>query len=334
MSLLNRRAFVAGAGLVGLGLAAGCGRLPWQGPQPATVPKVGLLWASDASNPHYEAFRAGLRELGYVEGQNLHLESRWSDGDDDRLPALAAELVRPPVDVIVTEGTRGTAAAQAAAGTIPIVMAQIADPVGAGFVASLARPGGTITGLSILAAQLSQKRLDLLKETLPGLTRVGVPWNFTNPASEIQFRETQAAGEILGVEVVSFQVHGANDLEAAVQSATRESVGGLIVFGDPFFASQRAHIVALAERSRLPVMYNHRQFVDAGGLMSYGPNNYALYRRAAYYVDRILKGAKPADLPVEQPMTFDFVVNLKTARELGITFPNEIMLQVTEVIDQ
>jgi putative tryptophan/tyrosine transport system substrate-binding protein len=296
------------------------------------VPRVGLLWASDASNPHYDSFLAGLRDLGYVDGQNIRLELRGSDGDDDRLPALAAELARVPVDIIVTEGTPGTAAARAAAGPIPIVMAQIADPVGAGFISSLAHPGGTITGLSINTAQLSEKRLDLLRETVPGLTRVGVPWVIANPAHELQFRGTQAAGTTLGVQVLPLQVHGANDLELAFQTATQQSVQGLLIFGDPLLLSQRAQIVGLAAQSRLPVMYNQRQFVDAGGLMAYGPNIYTLFRRAAYYVDRILKGTSPADLPVEQPMTFDFVVNLNTARELGITFPQEIMLQVTEVV--
>jgi putative tryptophan/tyrosine transport system substrate-binding protein len=332
MSQFSRRQLVQGMGAVGLGLLAGCGRLPGQAQAPTKVPRVGLLWASDATNPHYEAFQAGLRELGYVDGHNLRLESRWSDGDDQRLPSLAAELVRIPVDLIVTEGTRGTAAARAAAGAVPIVMAQIADPVGTGFVASLARPGGTITGLSINAAQLSEKRLELLKETVPRLMRVGVPWDATNPASEIQFRGTQAAADVVGVQVLSLQVHSANDLEPAFHTAKRESVGGLIVFGDPFFASQRVHIASLAAQSGLPVMYNHRQFVDAGGLMAYGPNNYALYRRAAYYVDRILKGTQPADLPVEQPREFEFVIHLRTAQALGLTIPHHVLLQATEVI--
>jgi putative ABC transport system substrate-binding protein len=319
-------------GAAGLGLLAGCGRLPGQAAPPAKVSRVGLLWASDASSPNYEAFRVGLRELGYVEDQNIRLEARWSDGDDDRLPSLAAELVSLPVDLIVTDGAAGTAAARAAAGAIPIVMARIGDPVGAGFVASLARPGGTITGVSFGVPLLSAKRLQLLQETVPGLTRVGVPWDPANSGETIQVREIQKAGEALGVQVLALPVNGANDLEPAFDTATRERVGGLLVFADPFFSNQRAQVVGLAARSRLPAMYTLREFVDAGGLMAYGPNADALFRRAPYYVDRILKGAKPADLPVEQPMTFDFVVNMKTAQALGITFPNEIMLQVTEVI--
>jgi putative ABC transport system substrate-binding protein len=329
---VSRRRFVQGVGVAGLALVAGCGRLPGQAQPAAKVPRVGLLWASGASNPHYEAFLAGLRELGYVDGQNIRLESRWSDGDDDRLPSLAAELARVPVDIIVTEGTPGTAAARAAAGTIPIVMARAADPVGAGFVASLARPGGTITGVSSITTILPGKRLELLKETVPGLTHVGVAWSLTNPADEISVRETQAAGEALGVQVLALPVHGANDLEPAFHAAMREGIGGLMVFGNPFFVSQRAQFVGLAAQSRLPAMYTNRQFVDVGGLMAYGANTYALYRRAAYYVDRILKGVKPADLPVEQPREFDFVINLRTAQALGLTIPPHVLLQATEVL--
>ena len=313
----TRRRFVLGAGVAGLGLLAGCGRLPGQAREATKVPRVGLLWASDPSNPHYEAFLAGLRELGYVDGQNIRLVARWSDGDDERLPSLAAELVSVPVDLIVTEGTPGAAAARTAAGTIPIVMARIADPVGTGFVASLARPGGTITGLSSITTILPGKRLELLKETVPGLARVGVAASLTNPSNEMSVRETQAAGEALGVQVLVLPVHGAYDLESAFHTATRESVGALMIFGDPFFASQRAQIVRLAAQSRLPAMYNNRQFVEAGGLMAYGASFADLYRRAATYVDKILKGAKPADLPIEQPMRFEFVVNMRTARELA-----------------
>jgi putative ABC transport system substrate-binding protein len=266
-----------------------------------------------------------------VDGQNIGLVFRSSEGNDERLPSLATELVAVPVDLIVTEGAAATAAAQAA-GNIPIVIAQSGDPVGAGLVASLARPGGTITGLSSFAPVLSGKRLELLKETVPGITRVGVPWMPTNPVHVIQLRQIEEAGEAWGVQVLSLPVHGGDDLEPAFHAATREGAGGLIVFGDAVFGSERARIVGLAAQSRLPVIYNNRPFVDAGGLMAYGPSRSAMFRRAAYYVDRILKGTKPADLPVEQPMTFDFVVNMKTAQALGIRFPNEIMLQVTEVI--
>jgi putative ABC transport system substrate-binding protein len=328
---LSRRQLVMGAGAMSLGLLAGCGPLPWQAPAPAKVPRVGLLGASDASNPDWEALRAGLLDLGYIDGQNIGLVFRSSEGDDARLPSLAAELVSVPVELIVTEGAAATAAARAA-GDIPIVMALSGDPVGAGLVASLARPGGTITGSSSFAPVLGGKRLELLKETVPGLTRVGVPWMPTNPVHVIQVQQIQAAGEALGVQVLSLPVQGGDELEPAFHAATREGAAGLIVFGDAVFASERARIVGLAAQSRLPVIYNHRQFVAAGGLMGYGPSRSALFRRAAYYVDRILKGTKPADLPVEQPMTFDFVVNLATAEALGITFPESIRLQVTEVI--
>jgi putative ABC transport system substrate-binding protein len=327
----SRRQFVVGVGASGLGLVAGCGRLPWQAPAPAKVPRVGLLGASDASNPDWEALRAGLLDLGYIDGQNIGLVFRSSEGDDARLPSLAAELVSVPVELIVTEGAAATAAARAA-GDIPIVMALSGDPVGAGLVASLARPGGMITGSSSFAPVLGGKRLELLKETVPGLTRVGVPWMPTNPVHVIQVQQIQAAGEALGVQVLSLPVQGGDELEPAFHAATREGAAGLIVFGDAVFASERARIVGLAAQSRLPVIYNHRQFVAAGGLMGYGPSRSALFRRAAYYVDRILNGTKPADLPVEQPMTFDFAVNLTTAEALGITFPESIRLQVTEVI--
>jgi putative ABC transport system substrate-binding protein len=328
---VSRRRFVQGAGVAGLGLLAGCGQLPRQTQPAAKVPRLGILGASDASNPDWEALRAGLRELQYVDGQNISIVIRSSDGDDERLRSLAAELVAVPVDLIVTEGTAGTAAVRAA-GPLPIVMAQSGDPVGAGLVASLARPGGTVTGMSSFAPVLSSKRLELLKETVPGLTRVGVPWMPTNPVHVIQVRQIQEAGEASGVQVLPLEVHGTNDLEPAFEAATREGVTGLIVFGDAVFESERARIVGLAAQSRLPVIYNNRQPVDAGGLMGYGPSRSAMFRRAAYYVDRILKGAQPADLPVEQPREFEFVINLKTAQTLGLTIPQHVLLQATEVI--
>ena len=331
MSALSRRRVMQGAGAVGLGLLAGCGQLPGQAPAPTKVPRLGILAAGDASNPDWEALRAGLLELQYVDGQNIGIVFRSSDGDDARLPSLAAELVSVPVDLIVTEGTAGTAAARAA-GNIPIVMVQSGDPVGAGLVASLARPGGTITGLSSFAPVLSSKRLELLKETVPGLTRVGVPWIPTNPVHVIQVRQIQEAGEASGVQVLSLPVYGSNDVEPAFHAATHEGAAGLIVFGDSFFQSERARIVGLAAQSRLPVIYNNRQPVDAGGLMAYGPSRSAMFRRGSYYVDRILKGAKPADLPVEQPREFEFVINLQMAQALGLTIPQHVLVQATEVI--
>jgi putative ABC transport system substrate-binding protein len=328
---VSRRQLVQGAGVAGLGLLAGCGRWPGQAPAPAKVPRLGILAASDASNPDWDALRAGLQELGYVDGQNIGIVFRSSDGDDKQLPSLAAELVSVPVDLIVTEGTGGTAAARGA-GNLPIVMAQSGDPVGAGLVANLARPGGTITGLSSFAPVLGSKRLELLKETVPGLTRVGVPWIPTNPVHVIQVREIQEAGEASGVQVLPLEVHGGNDLEPAFHAATREGAAGLIVFGDTFFQSERARTVALAAQSHLPVIYNNRQPVDAGGLMAYGPSRSAMFRRGAYYVDRILRGTPPAELPVEQPTTFEFVINLKTAQALGLTIPQHVLLQATEII--
>jgi putative tryptophan/tyrosine transport system substrate-binding protein len=275
-----------------------------------------------------------MSDLGYVEGQNLHIEAREAEGQPARLPALAAELTNSSVDVIVVGATTPAAqAAQNATSTIPIVMTGVSDPVAAGLVASLARPGGNVTGLSDLAVGLSGKRLELLKETVPGASRVAALGNPTNAASAADWRATQEAARTLGLDVWSVDVHSADDLPGAFETIARERPDALIMLADPLLGvSTTTQLADLVARSRLPSIHRSRLDADAGALMSYGPNYPALARRGAYYVDRILKGAKPADLPVEQPMTFDFVVNLKTAQALGITFPHEILLQVTEVI--
>jgi putative ABC transport system substrate-binding protein len=275
-----------------------------------------------------------MSDLGYIEGQNLHIEVREAEGQPARLPALAAELTNSSVDVIVAgASTPAAQAAHQATRTIPIVMTGVGDPVAAGLVASLARPGGNVTGLSDLAVGLSGKRLELLKETVPGASRVAALGNPDNAASAADWRATQEAARTLGLDVWSVDVRSADDLPGAFETIARERPDGLLMLADPLLGvsttTQLAHLVA---RSRLPTIHRSRLDADAGALMSYGPNYPALARRGAYYVDRILKGAKPADLPVEQPMTFDFVVNMKTAQALGITFPNEIMLQVTEVV--
>jgi putative tryptophan/tyrosine transport system substrate-binding protein len=335
-SRLSRRRFVVGA--AGLGLVAGCGRLPWQGqPAPRKVPTIGWLQLSGESTDSLEpalvetleAFRQGLAALGYVEGQHVVIEQRLTEQGESGLREAAADLVRLPVDVLVTSGIRATRAAQAATSTIPIVFASAPAPVGSGLVASLARPGGNVTGLANLSSELYAKRLEFLAQVVPGLRRVAFLWDALTPVSSVQ--ELQAAAQTLGVRLEVLEIRDVADYDAAFAAAGAEQADALMMAGG-INSRNRARIVSLAARARLPAMYPYSLFVRDGGLMAYGANRLDPYRRAAAYVDKILKGAKPADLPVEQPMTFDFVVNMKTAQALGITFPNEIMLQVTEVI--
>jgi putative ABC transport system substrate-binding protein len=324
----TRREFVAGAASVAL--LAGCGRLPWQ-PQPAAKPpRIGWLSFEADTQPWEDAFREGLRELGYQDGENILLESRYAAGKPEQLPALAAELVGLPVALIVAATGTDAEVVLRATRTIPIVVATSSDPVGAGLVASLARPGGNVTGLSIFAPRLSEKRLELLHDTIRRPSRLAMLGNPAVTAWALEGPATLAAAQILGMPVHILEAGEPSALESLFEAATQEHADGLIVLTgtNPY----RSRIIELAAHSQLPAMYPQRDFVAAGGLMSYGPNYLAMHRRAAYYVDRILKGTKPADLPVEQPMTFEFVVNLKTAQALGITFPHEIMLQVTEVI--
>jgi putative ABC transport system substrate-binding protein len=326
---------VVGAGAGGLGLLAGCGRLPWQAP-PEQAPRIGALWfnSPDVFRPFLEAFRQGLREFGYVEGQNVRIDVRWADGHTERFPELVTELLALPVNVLITGSAAATRAAEQATTNIPIVVASSADPVGAGLVASLARPGGNVTGLSNISSQLGAKRLELLKTAVPAIARVAALVNTAGQDVTREFQEMVSAAQVLRVHLRQLEVQGPDDLDAALAAAAKESVDALIVLPGPgaLFGARRTQIVEFAAERRVPALYSGREFVDEGGLMAYGPSVTGSFRRAAYYVDRILKGAKPADLPVEQPMTFEFVVNMKTARELGITFPNEIMLQVTEAI--
>ncbi len=302
--------------------------------QPARVARIGFLgYVSPSATPHLvEAFRRGLRDLGYVEGQNVAIEFRWAEGRLERLPDLAAELVRLKVDVIVAQGTPGPLAAKQATRTIPIVMAAAGDPVGAGLVASLARPGGNVTGLSLQVPELGGKRLQLLQEVVPGVSRVAVLWNAANPYPALVVRETELAARTLGVQLQSLEVRGPDDFETAFQAATRGHAGALITVDDPLTVNQRARIVDFAGKSRLPAMYGVREFVDAGGLMAYGAHVPDMWRRAATYVDKILKGAKPADLPVEQPTRFELVVNMKTAKALGLTIPQSVLIRADQVI--
>jgi putative tryptophan/tyrosine transport system substrate-binding protein len=336
-SRLSRRDFVAGGGVAGLGMLAGCGRLSWQGEPPPKLPRVGVLLPytqdSAASLEMLQPFWAGLQDWGYAEGQNVLLEYRYSGGQNDRLPALATELVQLPVDVIVAEKHDAIMAAKQATATIPIVLTLHVDPVGLGLVASLARPGGNLTGMSATPAWLTGKRLELLPLLSPTVSRIAIFYDSTYSPAQRAGAEAKLGAEALGLKLLAFDVRTPADFAPAFEAALRERAGGLLVaLTDPLTLSQRRRIVDFAAQNGLPAVYPEKSWCTAGGLMTYGANFAAISRRTAYYVDRILKGTKPADLPIEQPMTFDFVVNLKTAQALGITFPNEIMLQVTEVI--
>jgi putative tryptophan/tyrosine transport system substrate-binding protein len=331
MIRLSRRKFAVGAGAAALGLLAGCGRLPWQAEPPARVPRIGFLRGSEGDNM-YAAFEQGLQELGYVEGHNILIERRDAAGQPARHPELVAELLHLPVELLVVGGTAATRAAAEATDTIPIVMGATNDPVRQGFIASLARPGGNLTGLTQMNVQLTGKQLELLKDTVPGLARVGFLWNPALLDRAYELEETGTAAQALALRVHSLEARTLEELEGAFAAAATERVDAVFLQNGPLISGHRARIAELAIRHRLPTMAGYPEFAADGGLLGHGPNRAAQWRRAAYYVDRILKGAKPADLPVEQPMTFDFVVNMKTARELGITFPPEILLQVTEVI--
>jgi putative ABC transport system substrate-binding protein len=334
MMKLSRRRLIVGTGAAGLGVLAGCGRLPWQAQAPLKVPRIGVLsTARDPADATNEAFRQGLRDLGYVEGQNIAVEWRHTAGQLERAPELAAELVQLAVDLIVSQGTATTRAAKQATATIPIVMTNASDPLGAGLVASLARPGGNVTGLSSLSGQLLGKRLELLKEAVPGLTRVAMLWNPTIDDRAHDLEETRGAARMLGIDLQSAEVRDGRAIEDAFEAVRRGRAEALFVDDDVVSRRYRTQIAAFAKENRLPAISIRKEFALAGLLMSYGPDFVAMNHRAAYYVDRILKGTKPADLPVEQPMTFDFVVNMRAARTLGITFPPEIRLQITEVID-
>jgi ABC-type uncharacterized transport system substrate-binding protein len=311
-----------------------CVTLSAEAQQPKKVPRIGYLGATSASSEslRHEAFRQGLREVGYIEGQNITIEYRYAEGKLDRLPALAAELVGLKVDVIVTGGRTATHTAKEATVTIPIVMGQDPDPVGNGFIASLARPGGNITGLSTLAPELSGKQLELLKETVPRLSRVAVFGTSTTPSNAQASRETQIAAGAFGVQLQYLDVLSPNDIETVFREARKERAGAVLMLPSPVLLAQRTQIVALTVKSRLPAIYFATEFVDVGGLMTYSVSFSDLFRRAATYVDKILKGAKPADLPVEQPTKFELVINLKTAKQIGLTIPPNVLARADKVI--
>jgi len=310
-------------------------RVAVEAQQPKKVPRIGYLSVSSPSamSTRTEAFRQGLRELGYVEGKNIVIEWRSAEGKRDRLPSLAAELVRLKVDIIVTAGPPATRSAKEATVTIPIVFAQDGDPVASGFVASLARPGGNITGLSTLAPELSGKRLELLKEIVPRLSRVAVLGNSTNPANAQVLKETELAAGVFGVKLQYLDVLDPKDIETAFRAASKGRADAvLMTVSGGVVLSQRTQVVELAAKSRLPAMYIIREYVETGGLMSYGVSLIDLDRSAATYVDKILKGAKPADLPVEQPTKFEFIINLTAAKQIGLTIPPNVLVRADKVI--
>jgi len=307
---------------------------PAQAQQPTKVPRIGFLFVTppSANAARIKAFRQGLRELGYVEGKNIVIEWRHAEGKADQLPGLAAELVRLKVNIIVSAGSTVTRPAKEATVTIPIVMAQDTDPVGSGFVASLARPGGNITGLATLAPEIGGKRLELLKEIVPKLSRVAVLGTSTRRGNAQALREIELAAGAFGVEFQYLDVLDPMDIETAFREASKGRTQAVLMLAGPIFTSHRKQLVDLAVKSRLPAIYDRAEFVEDGGLMSYGVSQNDLYRRAATYVDKILKGAKPADLPVEQPTKFELVINLKTAKQIGVTIPPNVLARADKVI--
>ena len=302
--------------------------------QPKKVPRIGYLSGTSPSvnSARIEAFRQGLRELGYVEGKNIIIEWRYAEGKLDRLPALAAELVGLKVDVIVSSAPPPTRSAKQATVTIPIVMAYDDDPVGNGFVASLARPGGNITGLATLAPEISGKQLELLREIVPKLSRVAVLGDVTRPGTPQALREINLAADAFRVQLQYLEVPGAKDIETAFRTASKERADAVLVVSTPVLISQRRQVADLAVKSRLPTVYGRPEYVDDGGLMSYATSFTDLSRRTATYVDKILKGAKPADLPVEQPIKFEFIINLKAAKQIGLTIPPNVLARADKVI--
>jgi putative ABC transport system substrate-binding protein len=326
---MRRRAFVAmlgGALLVPLAARA---------QQAGKVWRIGMLDTTSAAlnAKNLDGFRAGMRALGYVEGQNLVIDYRSADGRLERLPALAAELTGLKCDVIVTRGTPPALAAKAATSTIPIVMASIGEPVETGMVQSLSRPGGNVTGLSAFTTELTQKRVELLKELVPGIRRIGFLDNMSNRSVPAQWDETKLAAQSLGLEALMFDVRKPEDIAPSFEVAITKGVNALTVGNDSVTLATRHPIAELAARHRLPTVYASREFIDAGGLIAYGAHYPDLYRRAAGYVDRIFKGAKPADLPVEQPTRLEIVINLKTAKSLGLTVPLTLLGRADEVVE-
>jgi ABC-type uncharacterized transport system substrate-binding protein len=296
------------------------------------VPRIGLLAAGRGVGEAGDAFRQALRELGWVESQNIAIETQLAEVNFDKLPQLAADFVRRQVTVIVADGDTTIQTVKQATSTIPIVLIAVGDPVAEGFVASLARPGGNLTGLTSISADLSGKRLELIKEIFPKASRVMVLWNPTNSSNVLEFKAMQAAAQALGLKLQSLEVRAPQDLKGAFAATSRDRVNALMIVRDPLIDSHHFQILDSAADKRLPLIHSERQFVEAGGLMSYGPSRIELFRRAATYVDKILKGAKPADLPVQQPTKFDLMINLKAAKKIGLTIPPNVLARADRVI--
>ncbi len=330
--VMERRTFIVviAGGLLAAPLAA-------EGQQSGKVFRIGILGNVPLTDPEgarvWGAFIEGLRELGYVEGKNITIEHRSTEGHYERLPELAAELVRLKVDVIITPGTQNVLAAEQATRTIPIVMAFIGDPVGSGVVASIGRPGGNVTGLSAVGPEIVGKQLELLKEIAPKVSRVAILWNPANQGHALLLKEAEAVARPLKIQVQALEVRGSDGFTAAFGTVTRERIGAILVPADGMFILNRARIADLAARARLPAMYGLREYVEAGGLVVYGPSMRESFRHAATYVGKILKGAKPGDLPVEQPTKFELVINMKTAKVLGLTIPQSLLLRADQVIE-
>ena len=304
-----------------------------QAQQPKKVPRIGFLSAGSGSpSARTQAFLQGLEALGYVEGKNILIDYRAAEGKNDRLPDLVAELIHLKVDVIVATSTLAARPAKAATKTIPIVV-HSGDPVGTGLVASLARPGGNVTGVTNLSPDLSGKRFELLKEIVPGVVRIAVMWDPEGPVPLLAFKETQEAARAMGLQIQSLEVRGPKpDIEGAFKAAIKSRAGALLTISNPLINSHSAQIVDRAGKNRLPAIYAGIRFIDAGGLVFYGVDERALYSRLAYHVDRILKGTKPADLPVEQPTKFELIINLKTAKQIGLTIPPNVLARADKVI--
>lgn len=333
---MTRRLFAAALDVfflvIGSVLPTPCSSVEAQ--QPPKIPRIGFLSANSrmAMSARVDTFHNGLRELGYTEGKNIFIEYQFADRNLDRVPALAAELVRLNVNLIVSEGPTATRFAKGATSTIPIVMAQDPDPVATGFVASLSRPGGNITGLASLRPELSGKRLDLLKEIVPKLSRVAVLGTSSTPGNSQSIKETELAAKGLGIQLQFLEVLGPKDIDTAFQTARKDRINAMLVLASPFLLSGRAGIADLAIKTRLPTIYPSGDYVDVGGLMFYGASITDLFRRAATYVDKILKGAKPGDLPIEQPTKIELVINLKAAEQIGLTIPPNVLARADRVI--
>ena len=322
---MRRRKFIAGLG------ATTAWPVVARAQQPGKIMRIGVITVG--SNFRREILTESLQALGWVEGKNVVFEFRVAGNILDRLPELVAELIHLKVDVIIAQGTLAPLAVKRATTTIPIVMAAAGDPLGSGLVSSLARPGANVTGLSLISPDLGGKRLEILRDVLPGVSRVAILWNAANPYPALVFNETERAARTLGIQVSSLEVRSPADIDAALDAAIRQNPSALITVEDPLTNDYKSKIIDFVAANRLPSIYGHREFTDSGGLMSYGANLVDLYQRSAGYVDRILRGAKPADLPIEQPTKFELVINLKTAKALGLTVPPTLIARADEVIE-